>query len=380
MRRLLVTGLLAFCILSFSCMDLRDSYAVPYEAAKNFHKGKSQQVCAKFDKTMKCAMPCDSVKRVIRQTEALVGKPKGECTWAYTYQVTNVNPYQAYSTFKCPYVNEDVTIRVAVQVNKKTEITGMWADSPALRTASMLTRVELASGIDVETDEPTEIIEKADWSQDMIAVWTQWQGLKPGDTLAMSWRGPGGELIADHVLNMGNNPSKETSFWVRLKPSLVVIKDPRGEWTATISRNGSKVEDYVFVVEAKPETIAELPEIPLGKEIMDSRMGAELDTAWNELAEDLDKISWSSPKIYVWSKWVNLELGDDLIMEWEAPSGETVADYHFKLDRAPTFSYNYWSWIDPSRVKVKDPEGTWMVKIGVNGEFKRTHTFKVEVE
>jgi len=98
----------------------------------------------------------------------------------------------------------------------------------------------------------------------------------------------------------------------------------------------------------------------------------------NWYIDPLEKSGWDSPRIYVWTSWQGVKKGDRLIMEWLGPSGQSVADYTHEVGDFESRSYQFWSWIEPNDLKVENPGGTWIVKIGINDRLIEEYPVVVE--
>lgn len=103
----------------------------------------------------------------------------------------------------------------------------------------------------------------------------------------------------------------------------------------------------------------------------------KIDERKNACIGKLAETAWGEPRISVWNRWQNLSGGDRVAWGWFAPSGELVADFDHEVEESPPSDYRTWAYIEPARVKVANPYGTWTVKLALNG--KELEAFQFEV-
>ncbi len=245
MAKRLTIFLLVLTAAACGCKRVTKSIEVSRSAADEFHRGAAAGLCDRFSGEMLCGMPCDTLDRVIRQTVDTVGEPKGKCRWHYTYQVVKLDPFRTVTAFKCPFEREDVKVTVVVDVTEEgTVVSGLWGDSPLIREQRLLLHVKLCGGLDENAGLCLDPIERAEWSQERICVWTEWQGLRKGDKVIMEWYSPAGVAVFDFVHDVKNEDRRSYKVWSWIEPADVDVEEPFGEWTVRIGVNGKEIEAF----------------------------------------------------------------------------------------------------------------------------------------
>lgn len=249
MRARLSIPPLIVLISLLGCAEVRESWEVSSRAARDVHQGNAQALCGRFSEKMLEALPCDAVERVLRQTVDLVGAPMGECGWAYTYRAHSIDPLQSVAIYKCPFARESVKVTVAVEVREsRTRITGLWTDSPLLRSRPVLLRFELCREINEGRNACIGRLTETSWSEPRISVWNKWQNLRGGDRVGWKWIAPGGESVAEFEHQVEESPSFDYRTWAYIEPAEMKTKNPYGTWTVKLGLNGKELEDFQFEV------------------------------------------------------------------------------------------------------------------------------------
>ena len=247
-RRLSIAVLIVLTAL-LGCGEVRESWEAGSRAARDVHWGNAQALCGRFSEKMLEALPCDAVGRVLRQMVDVVGAPLGRCRWAYTYQIHSVDPVQATAIYKCPFARESVKVTVAVEVRESgTRITGLWTDSPLLRSNPVLLRFELCREINERRNACIGKLSEASWSEPRISVWNKWQNLRGGDRVGWKWIAPDGEKVAEFEHQVEESPSFDYRTWAYIEPAEMETENPYGTWTVKLGLNGKELEAFQFEV------------------------------------------------------------------------------------------------------------------------------------
>ena len=243
---------IALLILSSSlcgCAELQESWEACAEAADYVHAGDAEALCRQFSDKMLEALPCDAVERVLRQTLDIVGEPIDSCQWSYTYQVQGVDPLQATAVYKCPFSREAVKVTVTVEVTEVgTQITGLWSDSPSLRSHPVLLRFELCREINEGRNACVGKLSETAWSEPRISVWNRWQNLRGGDRVVWEWFAPSGGHVAEFEYQVEENPPFDYRTWSYIEPAELQVAEPYGPWTVKLGLNGKELEAFSFEV------------------------------------------------------------------------------------------------------------------------------------
>lgn len=273
MQRRLSIALLIVLTSLLGCGEVRESWEAGSMAARDVHRGNSQALCGRFSEKMLEALPCDAVERVLRQTVDVVGAPLGKCRWAYTYQVHSVDPVQATAIYKCPFARESVKVTVAVEVRESgTRITGLWTDSPLLRSSPVLLRFELCREINEGRNACIGRLSETAWNEPRISVWNRWQNLRGGDRVGWKWLAPNGEQVTEFEHQVEESPPFEYRTWAYIEPDELETESPYGTWTVKLALNGKELEAFQFEVvgrEARGGQERRLPE-RLGRQVASS--------------------------------------------------------------------------------------------------------------
>jgi hypothetical protein len=249
MRRRLCIALLISLAPLYGCSELQESWEVCAEAAEYVHAGDAEALCRQFSDQMLEALPCDALERVLRQTVELVGEPIDSCSWGYTYRAQGIDPLQATAVYKCPFAREAVKVTVAVEVSEAgTRITGLWSDSPSLRSHPVLLRFELCREINERRNACVGKLSEASWSEPRISVWNSWQNLRGGDRVAWEWFAPNGNQVADFEYQVEENPPFDYRTWAYIEPEELQVAEPYGSWTVKLGLNGKELEAFSFEV------------------------------------------------------------------------------------------------------------------------------------
>lgn len=231
------------------CGEMRESWRACAEATRALHRGDARALCGKFSETMLSALPCDAVERVLRQTVDAVGEPAGECRWAYTYLIQTFEPLRATAVYRCPFAREAVRVTVAVEVaGGGSEITGLWTDSPRIRSNPLLIRFELCRKLDETRGACFGPISEAPWSKPRISVWNQWQNLRGGDEVAWSWVTPSGEELVRFAHQVEESPAFDYRTWSSIEPAEFAVDNPYGIWTVRVELNQEERDRLHFEV------------------------------------------------------------------------------------------------------------------------------------
>jgi hypothetical protein len=249
MRCRLFVALLLVLAPLHGCGEIQESWEACADAAEWVHLGDADALCGSFSEKMLEALPCDAVERVLRQTADLLGDPIDRCRWAYTYQVQSMDPLQATAVYKCPFARESLKVTVTVEVREgDTRVTGLWSDSPSLRSHPVLLRFELCREIHQGKNACVGKISEASWSAPRISVWNQWQNLRGGDRVAWGWFTPSGEVVADFDYEVEESPPFDYRTWAYIEPAAMKLPDPYGTWTVKIALNGKELDAFPFEV------------------------------------------------------------------------------------------------------------------------------------
>jgi hypothetical protein len=249
MRRQLSIALAILLASLCGCAEVRESWEVCAEVAEEVHWGEAQALCERFSEKMLETLPCDAVERVLRQTVDAVGEPIGKCSWAYTYQAQSIDPLQATATYKCPFEYEAVKVTVAVEVTESgTRITGLWSDSPSLRSHPVLLRFELCREINQKRNACVGKLSETGWSEARISVWNRWQNLRSGDRVVWDWFAPNGDDVTEFEYQVEESPPFDYRTWAYIEPAEVQVGDPYGTWTVRLGLNGKELEAFQFEV------------------------------------------------------------------------------------------------------------------------------------
>ncbi len=242
--------LAAFLLLGLAgCGNMKESYNLSEQTAKDFHNQDADALCANFSDEMLEVMSCDVTKRVLEQTIAKVGEPTGECGWSLTYRITSFDPFQAVSVYKCPFEKEKVKLTITVDVTGEgAKVSGLWADSSILRKSGMLIDVKLCENL--SGNKCGAEIEHARWDMEKIYVANNWQAIKEGDQITCKWYAPDGDEISKftHRVKGDYNPYYS---WCSIEPSYFTIENPYGAWEMTTELNGDKINTFEFEVVEK---------------------------------------------------------------------------------------------------------------------------------
>jgi hypothetical protein len=251
MQRRVSIPLLVLLGLLCGCAEVQESWEACAAAAEYLHQGDSDALCRQFSDGMLEALPCSAVDRVLRQTVDLVGEPVGSCRWHFTYRIHGVDPLQATSVYKCPFAREAVKVTVAVEVTETgTRITGLWSDSPSLRSHPMLLRFELCREIDERRNACVGKLSETAWSEPRISVWNQWQNLRGGDRVVWEWFAPSGDLVTEFEYRVEESPPFDYRTWAYIEPAKMKVASPYGTWTVKLGLNDRELE--AFPVEVVP--------------------------------------------------------------------------------------------------------------------------------
>jgi hypothetical protein len=248
------------------CAEIQESWEACAEAAEHVHQGDAEALCRQFSDEMLEALPCDAVERVLRQTVDLVGEPNDECSWGYTYRAHGIDPLQATSVYKCPFARESVKVTVAVEVREAgTRITGLWSDSPSLRSHPVLLRFELCKEINESRNACVGKLSEAHWNESRISVWNSWQNLRGGDRVAWEWLAPNGGHVARFEHQVEEDPPFNYRTWAFVEPAELQVAEPFGLWTVKLGLNGKELEAFSFEVVRRgaPAELVSRPPRPL---------------------------------------------------------------------------------------------------------------------
>ncbi len=249
MQRHLCFALLVLLTSLLGCGGVRESWEVCAEVAEDVHQGNAEALCGRFSEQMLEAVPCDALERVLRQTVDIVGAPIGECGWAYTYRIHGVDPLQATAVYKCPFSREALKVTVTVEVSESgTRISGLWSDSPSLRSHPVLLRFELCREIDAGKNACIGKLSETAWHEPRISVWNQWQGLRGGDRVSWVWLAPDGEQVAKHQHEVEESPPANYRTWSYIEPAQLQVRNPYGTWTVKLALNEKELEAFPIEV------------------------------------------------------------------------------------------------------------------------------------
>jgi hypothetical protein len=249
MQRRPSIALLIVLVSLFGCAELRESWEACSEAAEAVHLGDADALCGRFSEKMLEALPCDAVERVLRQTVDAVGAPIDSCRWAYTYRVHSVDPVQATAIYKCPFAHEAVKVTVTVEVTESgPRISGLWSDSPSLRSHPVLLRFELCREINEKRNACVGTLSETAWSEPRISVWNRWQNLRGGDRVVWEWFAPNGENVTEFEYQVEESPPFDYRTWAYIEPAELQVGGPYGTWTVKLGLNGKELEAFPFEV------------------------------------------------------------------------------------------------------------------------------------
>ena len=249
MRRQLSIALLILLACLCGCGEVQESWEACAEAAEDVHWGAAQALCGRFSEQMLETLPCDAVDRVLRQTAQAVGEPVGSCSWAYTYRIHSVDPLRATATYKCPFAREAVKVTVSVEVTESgTRISGLWSDSPSLRSHPVLLRFELCREINEKRNACVGPLSETTWSEPRISVWNRWQNLRGGDRVVWEWFAPNGDHVTEFGYQVEESPPFDYRTWTYIEPAKLQVGDPYGTWTVKLGLNWKELEAFQFEV------------------------------------------------------------------------------------------------------------------------------------
>lgn len=249
MQRRVSVALLVLLTTLAGCGGVRESWNTCAEAAEDVHHGNADALCQRFSERMAEALPCDAVERVLRQTVEVVGAPIGECSWGYTYRIHGFDPLQATAIHKCPFSREALKVTTTVEVTEGgTRISGLWSDSPSLRSHPMLLRFELCREIDTAKNACIGKLDETSWQVPRIAVWNQWQNLRGSDQVSWEWLAPNGEKITEHRYQVEESPPFDYRTWSYIEPAELALVNPYGTWTVKLALNGKELEAFPIEV------------------------------------------------------------------------------------------------------------------------------------
>jgi hypothetical protein len=249
MQRIWSIALPILLVSICGCGEVRESWEACSEAARDLHRGDAQALCRRFSETMVSALPCHAMERVLRQTVGAVGEPVGECRWAYTYRIQSLDPLRAVAVYKCPFEHEAVRVTVAVQVTDGgAEITGLWTDSPRIRSSRLLIKFEMCQKLDERRNACIGPVSKVAWSEPRISVWNQWQNLRGGDEVAWSWVAPDGTNVSRFAHQVEESPPFDYRTWSYIEPAELKVESPYGTWTVTVGLNDEERETLRFEI------------------------------------------------------------------------------------------------------------------------------------
>jgi hypothetical protein len=249
MQRHMSLALLVLLVSLPGCGGVQESWEACAEVAEDLHRGNAEALCGRFSEQMLETLPCDAVERVLRQTVDAVGAPIGECSWAYTYRIHGVDPLQATAIYKCPFSREALKVTVSVEVSENgTRISGLWSDSPSLRSHPVLLRFELCREIDAGRNACIGKLSETAWHEPRISVWNQWQNLRGGDRVSWEWLAPNGEKVTEFEYQVEESPPFDYRTWSYIEPAELEVGIPHGTWTVKLARNGKELEAFQFEV------------------------------------------------------------------------------------------------------------------------------------
>ncbi len=249
MHRCLSVALLVLLTSLLGCGGVQESWHACADAADDLHRGNAEALCARFSEQMLEAVPCDALERVLRQTVDIVGAPIGECSWGYTYRVHGFDPLQATAVYTCPFAREALKVTVSVEVTESgTRISGLWSDSPSLRSHPMLLRFEHCREIDAGRNACIGKLSETAWHAPRISVWNQWQNLRGGDRVSWVWLAPNGDEVTEHRYEVEESPPFDYRTWSYIEPDEVAVGDPYGTWTVKLALNGKELEGFPIEV------------------------------------------------------------------------------------------------------------------------------------
>ena len=154
-----------------------------------------------------------------------------------------------FAIYKCPFARESVKVTVTVEVTESgTRITGLWTDSPLLRSSPVLLRFELCREINEGRNACVGKLSETSWSEPRISVWNRWQNLRGGDWVAWEWFAPNGENVNEFKHQVEESPPFEYRTWAYIEPAKHEVADPYGTWTVKIGLNGEQLEAFQFEV------------------------------------------------------------------------------------------------------------------------------------
>lgn len=368
MRRLAIPAAVVVLLLA-SSPALAAKWSEAQKAAELFHSGKTERLCRLFTGEMLAAMPCDALARVARQTEELVGAPLGACEYAGVHKTDPDHPGLTQTVFTCGYAREDVKVTVILKkTSSGRKVGGLWAESPVLLNNGVLARVALCAGIGGD-NMPAGELERSDFKEDKLYVWTEWLNLQIGDELRMKWNGPGGEPVADIPYSIESRPDPSYNFWTFITPASTALDKPGGRWSVDLFKNGEKVDTFSFVVVTASTGANKGGEQAGTKpELLAAKPCGGIDQDSFECSVPLDNPSRDRDKVIMWTEWKGLVTGDEIVMEWFAPGGTLAYSGSHKVTYTSKDSYYAWTWIVPEHQEVNDPVGTWTVNIELNGK------------
>ena len=119
------------------------------------------------------------------------------------------------------------------------------------------------------------------------------------------------------------------------------------------------------------------PRIRSSRLLIKFEMCQKLDERRNACVGPVSKVAWSEPRISVWNQWQNLRGGDEVAWSWIAPDGTNVSRLAHQVEESPPFDYRTWSYIEPAKLEVESPYGTWTVTVELNDEERELLRFEV---
>ena len=237
-------------LIATGCAEMRESWDTGAEAAANVHRQDARALCASFAPEMLSALPCDAVEEVMARTTAVVGEPTGECRWGYTYRIVALEPLRSVAIHQCPFARETVQVTVAVRADANGgQVTGLWMNSPGLRSTRLVVRFELCENIDEPGNGCVGEISETAWQRDRIHVWNHLQNLRSGDELVWKWFAPDGTQVTELHRSLDETPGFDHRTWSTIEPGrLPDVKDPYGRWRVVLEVNGDELGALAFQV------------------------------------------------------------------------------------------------------------------------------------
>jgi hypothetical protein len=202
---------------------------------------------------MLAALPCDSVKAVMQRTTKLLGEPSGSCHWIYTYRIHSLAPLRATAIHECPFEREPVRVTVATEATDDgARISGLWIDSPTLRSTRLVVRFALCRDIDERERTCLGEISEATWASERISVWNHLQNLRADDRIVWKWYTPEGRRVGERVQQLTYPPAFDHNAWSTIEPAQLAVERPYGTWTVKVEVNGEEIGTFDFDVVPAP--------------------------------------------------------------------------------------------------------------------------------